>query len=110
MGGNQVNLLCKRLYIVYLFLFSASFYLYQSSQTPLKPELNRGLRYLTGDNLKVLRVEFSTISRTVLPNNNIGCKTYTQTLLELKTRPRLAEVFPEACTIKLFRAVTVAAS
>ncbi len=34
--------------------------------------MKRGARYLTGDNLKVVWVEFSTISKAVLLNRNMS--------------------------------------
>jgi hypothetical protein len=51
---------------------------------------NRGARYLTGENLKVVWAEYSKLGRiAILRSKCIACML---PLLELKTRPRVRPV------------------
>jgi hypothetical protein len=58
-----------------------------------------GARYLTGENLEVVWVEFSSLGSAVLLLLHIKCIARIQPLLELKTWPRFC---PGGCTIKNF--------
>ncbi len=58
---------------------------------------HRGVRYLMGENLKVVWAEFSTVNEVVSPNGSICAWqhmsiAYTRQLLEMKTQPRFCPV------------------
>jgi hypothetical protein len=66
-------------------------------------DTQRGVRYLTRDNLKVVWAEFSTLSQIVLLYCAVSAWHDMQPPLDLKTRPRFARCLYTECRFTVCR-------